>query len=148
MNTTIRAGTLHHVRRTAVRLAATSALAVMLAGCDPLSLTMIGIGSGAGLSHHMGGIAYRTFTEPMPRVQNATLTALRRMSIHVSDTTRTDSGAVIKAKAANREIEIEIESLTPSTTRIRAVARKDGGLFVDAATAMEIISQTERVLGA
>jgi hypothetical protein len=30
---------------------------------------------------------------------------------------------------------------------MRTVARKDGGLLVDSATAFEIITQTERVIG-
>ena len=98
------------------------------------------------MSHQMGGIAYRTFTEPLPKVKRATLGALQRMSIKVADTSKTESGEMIKATAANRDIEIEFESLTPSTTRMRAVARKDGGVFVDAATAFEIITQTERIL--
>jgi hypothetical protein len=94
----------------------------------------------------MGGIAYRTFTEPLPRVKRATLGALQRMAIKVSDTSKTETGEMIKATAMNRDIEIEFESLTPTTTRMRAIARKDGGIFVDAATAFEIISQTERML--
>lgn len=147
MNLTIKASTTRHRRRIAAQLAATGVLAVVLAGCEPLSLTMLGIGSSAGISHHMSGIAYRTFTVPMPRVQSATLLALRRMDIEVSTTEQTETGALIKAKTSNRDIEIELESLTPRTTRIRAVARKDGGLFVDGATATEIVSQTGRVLG-
>jgi len=121
-------------------------LTVSLAGCDPISLTVFGIGGAAGMSHQMGGVAYRTFTEPLPKVKRATLGALQRMAIKVADTSKTESGEMIKATAANRDIEIEFESLTPSTTRMRAIARKDGGVFVDAATAFEIITQTERIL--
>lgn len=121
-------------------------LTAALAGCDPISLTVLGVGGAAGVSHQMGGVAYRTFTEPLPKVKRATLGALQRMAIKVSDTSRTDTGEVIKATASNRDIEIEFESLTPTTTRMRAIARKDGGIFVDAATAFEIITQTERIL--
>ena len=121
-------------------------LTVSLAGCDPISLTVLGVSGAAGMSHQMGGIAYRTFTEPLPKVKRATLGALQRMAIKVADTSKTESGEMIKATAANREIEIEFESLTPKTTRMRAIARKDGGVFVDAATAFEIITQTERIL--
>lgn len=140
---------LEHTRRprTALQLAAAAVLAVTLSGCEPLSLTLLGIGSSAGVSHQMNGVAYRTFTEPAPRVQRAALLALKRMQIEVSETEKTDTGSLIKAKTATRDIEIEIESLTPRATRIRAVARKDGGFFVDAATATEIVSQTGRVLG-
>jgi hypothetical protein len=121
-------------------------LTIALAGCDPVSLTVFGVGGAAGVSHQMGGIAYRTFTEPLPKVKRATLGALQRMAIKVSDTSKTETGELIKATASNRDIEIEFESLTPTTTRMRAIARKDGGIFVDAATAFEIITQTERML--
>lgn len=136
-------GPLH---RAVLGISTAAILTVALAGCDPVSLTVLGVGSAAGVSHQMGGIAYRTFTEPLPRVKRATLGALQRMAIKVSDTSKTETGEMIKATAMNRDIEIEFESLTPTTTRMRAIARKDGGIFVDAATAFEIISQTERML--
>ena len=109
-------------RRGALAFSAAAVLTLNLAGCDPITLTVLGVGSAAGVSHQMGGIAYRTFTEPLPKVRRATLGALKRMSIEVSDTSKTDTGEVIKATAANRDIEIEFESLTPSTTRMRAIA--------------------------
>lgn len=133
-------------RRAVLGISTAAILTIALPGCDPISLTVLGVGGAAGVSHQMGGVAYRTFSEPLPRVKRATLGALRRMAIKVSDTSTTETGEVIKATAANRDIEIEFESLTPSTTRMRAIARKDGGVFVDAATAFEIISQTERIL--
>ncbi len=131
----------------ALRISSAAVLIVGLAGCDPISLTILGVGGAAGVSHQMGGVAYRTFTEPLPKVRRATLGALKRMAIDVNDTSKTDTGEVITATASNRDIEIEFESLTPTTTRMRAIARKDGGIFVDAATAFEIITQTERMLG-
>ena len=133
-------------RRALLGISTAAILTIALTGCDPVSLTVFGVGGAAGVSHQMGGIAYRTFTEPLPRVKRATLGALQRMAIKVSDTSKTETGELIKATASNRNIEIEFESLTPSTTRMRAIARKDGGIFVDAATAFEIITQTERML--
>ena len=53
----------------------------------------------------------------------------------------------IRAKAANRAIEVEFESLTPKTTRMRVVADSES-FFKDSATATEIILQTERALPA
>ena len=146
MRTTSNAPDRRTWRRAAIGISAAAVLTVSLAGCDPISLTVLGVSGAAGMSHQMGGIAYRTFTEPLPKVKRATLGALQRMAIKVSDTSKTEGGEMIKATAANRDIEIEFESLTPSTTRMRAVARKDGGVFVDAATAFEIITQTERML--
>jgi len=105
------------------------------------------VGAAAGVSHTLGGIVYKTFTEPMPKVKRATLTALKRMDIAVESIQANQEGEVIKAKASNRTIEVQLESLTPKTTRIRVTADSDG-FFKDSATATEIILQTERVLPA
>lgn len=128
--------------------AVTAAICVlMLAACDPLSMTMLGASAGAGINHQIGGIAYKTFTEPEPKVKKATLAALKRMAIKVDSMDKSEGVEAIKATAADRNIVIEIEALTPNTTRMRAVARKNGGILVDSATAIEIIGQTERLLG-
>ena len=58
----------------------------------------------------------------------------------------TDKGEVIKARTQDRNIEVELDALTPSITRMSAVARKDV-LRVDGATAEEIIAQTAKALG-
>lgn len=135
-------------KRTSFRPAFTALpLFLALTACEPVSLTMLGIGAGAGVSHQMGGLAYRTFTAPLPRVKAAALAALKRMEIKISSVEKTANGEILHAIAADRKIEVEIEALTPSTTRIKAVARKDTFL-VDSATAVEIITQTERAMGA
>jgi hypothetical protein len=127
------------------RGAAAAVLVVALAGCEPLAITAMGIGASTGVSHALGGITYRTFTVPLPKVKNATMAALGRMKIKVDGASRIDNGEVIKAKAADRDIEIELEALSPTTTRMRSVAKK--GLLYDSATSTEIILQTERILG-
>ncbi len=118
---------------------------VMLAACEPLSITAFGVGASAGVAHTLGGVTYRTFTAPMPKVKGATMTALGKMGIKVGSTSKVDGTEVIKATAADREIEVELEPLSHSTTRMRTVAKK--GLFYDSATATEIILQTEKILG-
>lgn len=117
-----------------------------LVACDPVSLTLLGVGAGVGAAHQLGGLTYKTFTEPLPRVKSAALAALKRMAIKVESTEKTSTGQRIKATAADRSIEIELDALTANTTRMRAVARKDGGIIVDSATAVEIIVQTEKAL--
>ena len=72
------------------------------------------------------------------------MTALNKMGIKVTSSSRIEGSEVIKASATDREIEVELEPLTSNTTRMRTVARK--GLFYDSATSTEIILQTERVL--
>jgi hypothetical protein len=91
------------------------------------------------------GIAYRTFSVPLPKVRSAVMTAFDRMGIAVGSKEKIENGERFTAKASDREIEIELEAITPKTTRMRSTARS--GIFRDAATATEIILQTERVLG-
>lgn len=121
-------------------------LFLSLSGCAAVALTAAGVGGGVFASHQMGGMAYRTFTEPLPKVRGASLTAFKRMAIKPDKTEKTELGETLLARAGDRSIEVELEALTPNTTRIKAVVRKDGGAIVDAATAIEIINQTEKAL--
>lgn len=116
-------------------------------GCAPLALTAAGVGGGVTAGHHLGGIAYRTFTEPLPKVRSAVKAALVRMAIKPDRTEKIDNGERIVARLPDRTVEIELEELTPATTRMRVIAKKDGGILVDAATAIEVINQTERIIG-
>ena len=120
---------------------------IAMGGCVPLGLTAAGVGMSSGVSHTLGGIVYKTFAAPQAKVQRATIGALRKMQIKVAETKREDNKEMIMARAADRDIEIEIEALTPNTTRITVVAKKDGGLIRDSATATEIILQTEKLVG-
>jgi hypothetical protein len=122
--------------------------ALALNGCIPLALTAAGVGMATGTSHTLGGIVYKTFAAPQVKVQRATIAALRRMQIKVEETKRDDNKDLIMARAADRDIEIEIEALTPNTTRVTVTAVKNGGLIRDSATATEIILQTEKFVGA
>jgi hypothetical protein len=122
-----------------------------LNGCAaPLALTLFGVGAGVttgtAVSYTMDGIAYRTFTASLPQVERATLRALNDMGMEIGATEKTDEGKAIKAKGLDRQIEIELQAISPKTTRIRTVA-KEGFFFKDRATATEIILQTERILG-
>jgi hypothetical protein len=134
------------MRYSASRIAVLGAWFFLISGCDPISLTMLGVGSGAGVAHTLSGIAYKTFTEPMPKVKKAALVALNRMAIKVSAVEKMEGGEVIKARATDRDIEIELEAISGNATRMRATARKNSALM-DSATAVEIIIQTEKVLG-
>ena len=122
-----------------------------LYGCvAPVALTLFGVGAGVtrgtAVSYTMDGIAYRTFTAPLPQVERATLMALNDMGMEIESADKTDEGKAIKAKGLDRRIEIELQAISSKTTRIRTVA-KDGVFFKDRATATEIILQTERILG-
>jgi Protein of unknown function (DUF3568) len=121
-----------------------------LNGCAAVALTMLGVGAGVATGTSVGytldGYAYRTFTAPLPQVENATRTALNRMGIKVAATAKTEQGKAIAATGNEREIEVELEVISSNATRMRTVA-KQGFFFKDRATATEIILQTEKILG-
>ena len=117
---------------------------VFASGCDPILLTAFGVGSAAGVQHTLSGISYRTFTASLPEVRAAALAALNRMGVNHSTRRKTEEGEVITAKAGGRDIEIELDAITPKTTRMRTTVRN--GVLMDSATGTEIILQTERIL--
>jgi len=122
------------------------ALGVLLGGCEALAVSAAGVGTAAGVNHALGGIVYKTFSEPLPKVNQGALAALKRMDIKVESVSKQQDGAeTITASANERKIEIELEPISAKTTRMRAVARKPSGLW-DSATATEIILQTEKRL--
>jgi hypothetical protein len=133
------------MKKTLTLLLAASAL--NLGGCVAVGLTALGVGMATGVSHQLSGIVYKTFTTPQAQVKQATLGAFHRMQIKVVDSKRNGSTITITAKAGDRDIEVELEALTPSTTRMLVTAKRDGGILRDGATATEVILQTERIVG-
>lgn len=130
------------MRRALLLLAAS----LVLAGCEPLALSVVGAGAGAVLRHSLfEGYSYRTFTAPQPMVTGASLVALDRMGLSVQSHARHENGATIIAASEHRTIEIELEPVSADATRVRIAAR-NGGPFFDTATANEIIAQTGQVL--
>lgn len=128
------------------RLLAAAAVALPLAACDPISLTLFGVGTAAGVSHTLGGIAYKTFTAPQKKVSKATTTAMGRMGIRIEKRETDENGAeTISATALERDITIVLEPLSPKATRMKSTARTNG-VLMDQATATEIILQTEQAL--
>jgi hypothetical protein len=130
------------------RVVLLAASAAMLSACEPLSMAALGVGGSAAVNHRVGNVGTRTFTASLPRVKTASLTALRRMGVQTDAGKKTDSGELITGRAGSREIEVELESLTSNTTRMRVIARESGSFFYDGSTAAEIIVQTEKHLGA
>lgn len=122
---------------------------LLLNGCAAIGLTLFGVGAGVGtgtaVAYTLDGTAYRTFTASLPEVRMATLIALKRMGITVEGNERVEQGEVVRGNGTDRQIEIELEAITPKTTRMRTVA-KQGTFFKDRATATEIITQTQTAL--
>lgn len=127
-----------------------AAVAIGLAGCSsalqPFAMALAGAGTTTLVSHGLSGTAYRTFTHGLDDVKAAALETLALMGIRVEGFETVEHGQLILASARQRTIEVELETVTAKTTRMRVVAR-NGGLFYDAATAAEIVLQTEKLLG-
>jgi hypothetical protein len=118
------------------------AACLQLQGCVAVGVTMAGL----GFTNQLGGIQYRTFTEPLPRVSRATMTAFKRMAINVEAVENTKEGQVLRGTASDRKFEVALEAITPNTTRMRSIAKNHVGVIVDASTALEIIRQAEKAL--
>ena len=119
---------------------------VVLPGCQPLALSVLGAGAGSALRYSLDGIMYRTFTAPGPTVKESTLAALERMGVTVDGTEPYEHGEIIQARTRNRTIEIEVEPISERATRLRIAAKNGSSWFYDSATATEIAAQTERLL--
>jgi hypothetical protein len=120
-------------------------IVLLMSGCTPAALTALSVGGGAGIQHTMNGISYRTFTAPISEVSLATRSALDRMGVSNIVLHKTADGTVFSANAGERNVEVELVSITPKATRMRTSVRS--GMLMDSATGNEIILQTERTLG-
>ena len=132
------------MKRTIAILALAS---LLLDGCAAVALTAAGVGMATGVSHTLSGMVYKTFTAPQAQVKRATYGALNRMQIKVVKDKRDGTTEAIEAKTPDRNISIELEAISPTTTRMLVTATKDGGILRDGATATEIILQTEKLVG-
>ena len=128
-------------------IAALALASLGLNGCAAVALTALGVGMATGVSHQLGGMVYKTFTSPQAHVKRAAYGAMNPMQVKVTGRQRDGSNETIFAKAGDREIVIELEALTPNTTRMKVQAKQNGGLLTDGATATEVILQTERLVG-
>lgn len=123
---------------------------LLLAGCAaPAGLAIFsagtGVAMGTGVDYTLNGIAYKTFVAPLPRARQATLASLNRMGMKVVEDKKTDSGWTITATAEGRDIDIDLQRLTPRTTRMRVVANT-GPFFKDRATEAAIIDEAADTL--
>ncbi len=134
----------------AVRLIGQLGVLLCLAGCAaPAGLAVMsagtGVAMGTGTDYTLNGIAYKTFVSPLPAVRQATRGGLDRMGMKIVADTKTDDGWTISATAADRTIDVDLERLTPRTTRMRVVAN-NGIIFKDRATEAAIIDEAADML--
>ncbi len=123
-------------------------LIVFLAGCEvlPLAVPFMVSGAGGGAAYTITNVAYKTFSYPIKKVENATRNALKKMAIKEVKREGNNDGTVrITASTERLRIYIDLESITPATTKISVNAKRNA-VLKDKATATEIIEQTERGL--
>ena len=137
------------MRRSLVLLAFTFVAALALQGCAAVGITALGVvagtGAGSGVGHALDSITYKTFSVPLPSLSRATVMTLDRLDMPVMETADTDRGQTLTAQAGDRTVEIELDRLTTTATRMRVVVKKNW-FIRDRATATEIILQTDRTL--
>ncbi|MBI2307273.1 MAG: hypothetical protein HYU78_08210 [Rhodocyclales bacterium] len=120
--------------------------APLFQGCNTLAVTMLGVGANIGISHQISGYASKTFVRPLPDILDAAEAALGLMEIGVFTIDAHGDNRTIWAYAGDLSIEIELDALTPTTTRMRVIARRSIGVLVDASTAQAITLETETQL--
>jgi hypothetical protein len=102
----------------------------------------------AGISNVMSGTLSRTFTASLPVVRSAVLTALQHMQMDVVATETSEAGEEIRAKSSNRDVDIQLEIISPNATRMSVTAKSTRSevLPFDNATSAEILRQSQRAI--
>jgi hypothetical protein len=126
-------------------------------GCAAIGLTGAALGAGlfnagasaavrAGTEITRGGVVYRTFSLPQDELRTAVGDTLAEMEIAVlRDELQDDGDRRILAQAKDRDIEVKLQPVTRTVTRLRLVV-SEGRFRRDRATAAEIVAQTERAV--
>ena len=117
-------------------------LLLFLSGCTAVALT----GAGVGVSYTLSNVAYRSFSSPVHQVHDATIAALKKMGIMITDDSESDGGRTITAETSELDIVINLVKVTSKTTQVKVDARKNV-ILKDKATAAEIINQVGKILG-
>ena len=107
---------------------------------------VLGLGSGCSTIESTwksmtGSSVEKTFNAPIARVKPAFVSTLNQMGMPIAAIEVRGKNEVVKAKKADRSVEIEFERLTASTTRVRV----NGS---DEATAGQVMRDTEKRLSA
>jgi len=114
-------------------------LGVAQAGCEYAATGAL-TGVSMGIAYLYTNVAERTVSFSMDRMGRASLLALRKMGISVSEQSKDEGARKIKAKTKHLDITIKLKEITPKSTKIKVSARN--GVLKDKATALEIIRQT------
>ena len=124
------------------------ALAFLLSqGCAAMGVTLLGAAATTatktGVSYTIDSKAHKTFTAPLGQVKASLLAALGEMAFPVETDEKTEDGQRVVARVDGREVEVELEPVTPKATKVIVIVRQ-GWFWKDRATAEELIEQTAR----
>ena len=114
---------------------------LLLAGCTSVLIT----GASGGVAYTITNVAYKTVVSPIDRVEYANRLALMKMKIRYIERREMGNGVQIVAETRELNIYIDLEKITPKTTKIGVNAERNI-LLKDKATAVAIIEQTEAML--
>lgn len=114
----------------------------IFSGCAAVAIT----GGSLGLGYSITNVAKKTVNHPLDKVVWAIMDATHKMEIDVIKNQGNEEGRFIEARTKRLSIYIDLESITPKTTKMTINARE--GLFIkDKSTANAIIHKTEKILG-
>jgi hypothetical protein len=114
----------------------------IFSGCAAVAIT----GGSLGMGYAVTNVARKTVNHPLDKVIWAVMDASEKMEIKVVKNKGNEEERFIEASTKKLNISIQLESITPKTTKMTINARE--GLFLkDKSTANAIILKTEKILG-
>ena len=114
---------------------------LLLSGCASVMLA----GASGGVAYSVTNIAYKTIPRPIDQVDLANRLALIKMGIKYVEVIKTEDRARIFAKTSELKIYIDLNKITPKSTKISVDAKRNL-LVKDKSTAEAIINETEAML--
>ena len=114
---------------------------LLLSGCASILIA----GASGGVAYSVTNTAYKTIPFPFDQVDLANRLALMKMGIKYVEVIKTENRARLFAKTSELKIYIDLNKITPKSTKISVDAKKNF-LVKDKSTAEAIIDETEAML--
>jgi hypothetical protein len=114
---------------------------LLLSGCTSVLVA----GVSGGIAYTITNVAYKTIACPIDQVEFANRLALMKMRMKYVERMETENKVNIVAETSELNIYINLEKITPKTTKISVNAEKNI-VMKDMATAVAIIEETEAML--
>ncbi len=114
----------------ATKAAIVVACLVTLGGGAAAALSVVGLVGGVGFEHVINGVVYQTFPSPIAGARLAALKTLKRMGMAVEKDEISEDGWTIMARAVDRKIDIDLESLSDKSVRMRVDVHRDNFIFL------------------